>query len=77
MLFSVYILKQDEDDQLSEMKFMKVLRWLISSVLVVSSLFIMGLELTGENLGHSVNPPFTSIAIPVLIIFGISFILRL
>jgi len=61
----------------SEMNFMKALHWLISSVLVVSSLWIVLLDLTGEDLGLSVNPPFTIIAIFVLIIFGSEFILRI
>ena len=59
------------------MGFAKALRCLVLSMLVVSSLFIVGLELTGEALGHSVNPPFTLIAILVLITFSISIILRL
>ncbi len=62
----------------SEMSFMKALHWLISSVLVVSSLWIVLFDLTGEALGLSVNPPlFTIIAIFVLISFGSEFILKL
>ena len=60
------------------MSFMNALHWLISSVLVVSSLWIVLFDLTGEALGLSVNPPlFTIIAILVLIIFGSEFILKL
>jgi len=62
----------------SEMSFMKALHWLISSVLVVSSLWIVLFDLNGEALGLSVNPPlFTIIAILVLITFGSEFILKL
>ena len=62
----------------SEMSFMKALHWFISSVLVVSSLWIVLFDLTGEALGLSVNPPlFTIIAIFVLIGFGSEFILKL
>ncbi len=60
------------------MSFMNALHWLISSVLVVSSLWIVLFDLTGKVLGLSVNPPlFTIIAILVLIIFGSEFILKL